>query len=488
MITILYYLLKVVLCSAILYSYYWFVLRNKQFHQYNRIYLLGITIFSWIIPFVKINIAQPPVNTAPTAFNFATIIAVGNSSIEQDVVISNAKFNWDNLVIAICAAITILFLVRFIYSLWKIRKMIVQNSVESKMGLHLVMTDVKGTPFSFFKFIFWNRSIDLNSEVGKKILAHEIVHIEQKHSFDKLLIELQLIVAWFNPVLWFIRSELYLIHEFIADDKSIENKDAEELATLLLASAYPQQQHILSNSFFFSPIKRRIQMFTKSTNTKFSYLRRLTILPIFTVLILLFAFRNGNTSQRPIVKLDKQYTVIIDAGHGGEDAGAPGVNGETEKEIALMIAQKVKAINNNPNIKIVLTRESDEQINVMDRTNMANDINANLFVSIHMNSAATSKPSGSLCYVPAKKNKYIQESTVLAKNILAATSNLFSITKLNTTKDRGIWVIENVNMPAVLVECGYITNATDVATVKTKTNELAAKMLDGIEAYLKNQK
>jgi N-acetylmuramoyl-L-alanine amidase len=105
-----------------------------------------------------------------------------------------------------------------------------------------------------------------------------------------------------------------------------------------------------------------------------------------------------------------------------------------------------------------------------------------------MNSAATSKPSGSLCYVPAKKNKYIQESTVLAKNILAATSNLFSNTKLNTTKDRGIWVIENVNMPAVLVECGYITNATDVATVKTKTNELAAKMLDGIEAYLKNKK
>ena len=488
MITILYYLLKVVLCSAILYTYYWFVLRNKQFHQYNRIYLLGISIFSWLIPFVKINIAQPPVKTSATAYNFANIIAVGNSSIEQEILVTNAKFNWDNLVLATCVAITILFLIKFLFSIWKIRSLILKYPQESLMGFRLVMTDVKGTPFSFFKYIFWNRSIDLNSEVGKKILTHEIVHIDQNHSLDKLLIELQLIIGWFNPILWFIRSELYLIHEFIADNKSIQNKDAEELAKLLLTSAYPQQQHLLSNSFFFSPIKRRIQMFTKSTSTKYSYVRRLTILPIFSVLILLFAFRNGNNSQRAIVNLDKQYTVVIDAGHGGEDAGAPGINGETEKEIALIIAQKVKAINNNPNINIVLTRASDEQLTVMDRTNMANDINANLFVSIHMNSAATSQPSGSLCYVPAKKNKYIQESTFLAKNILAATSSLFTSSKLITTKDRGIWVIESVNMPAVLLECGYITNANDVAIVKTKTDELAAKMLDGIETYLKNQK
>ena len=227
-------------------------------------------------------------------------------------------------------------------------------------------------------------------------------------------------------------------------------------------------------------------MFTKLTNTKFSYLRRLTILPIFTVLILLFAFRNGNTLQRPIVKLDKQYTVIIDAGHGGEDAGAPGVNGETEKEIALMIAQKVKAINNNPNINIVLTRESDQQLTVMDRTNMANDINANLFVSIHMDNAADQNTTGATCYVPAKKNIYIKESTVLAKNILAATSSLFTSSKLNTTKARGIWVIESVKMPAVLMECGFISNANDVATVKTKTDALAGKILEGVEVYLKN--
>ena len=51
-----------------------------------------------------------------------------------------------------------------------------------------------------------------------------MVHIEEKHSVDKLLIELQLLIGWFNPIVWLIRNELYLIHEFIADQKSIENQ------------------------------------------------------------------------------------------------------------------------------------------------------------------------------------------------------------------------------------------------------------------------
>ena len=58
MITILFYLLKVVLCSAVLYTYYWFVLRNKQFHQYNRFYLMGISVLSWIAPLIKIQIVK----------------------------------------------------------------------------------------------------------------------------------------------------------------------------------------------------------------------------------------------------------------------------------------------------------------------------------------------------------------------------------------------------------------------------------------------
>ncbi len=485
MITILYYLLKVVLCSALLYTYYWFVLRNKQFHQYNRFYLMGVSVLSWIVPFLKINIIKEQVLSAPKVIHFANVIAENNSTIEQEVVLKSSQFTWDNLLLFIGFTISFLFVVRFVKSLWHIRKLIKQYPLKKLASLYLVMTDIKGTPFSFFKYIFWNTSIDLNSEIGKKILAHEVAHVEENHSFDKLLIELQLVIGWFNPIVWLIRNELYLIHEFIADQKSIQNNDTSVLAELLLTSAYPTQQHLLSNSFFFSPIKRRIQMFTK-TNTKYSYLRRLTILPIMAATVLLFAFRNGNINSRPIIKLDKQYTVVIDAGHGGKDLGASAADGTNEKDLTLAIALKVKSLNNNPNINIVLSRESDKFITVMDRTNIANAAKSNLYVSIHMNNDDAKKGTGSSCYVPFKKNLYIKESVVLAKNILEATSGLFLKNKLITTKDKGIWVIENANMPAVLFESGFISNPNDLKLVKENEDKIANMLLEGINTYLSN--
>ena len=482
MITILFYLLKVVLCSALLYTYYWFVLRNKQFHQYNRFYLMGISVFSWLVPFIKIDIIKEQVVAAPKVLNFVDLIADKNSSIEQDVIVKSSQFTWDNMVLIIAISISLLLIIKFIKSLWNVRKLIRAYPMKKLANLYLVMTDVKGTPFSFFKYIFWNTSIDLNGEVGKKILAHEVAHIEENHSFDKLLIELQLIIGWFNPIIWLIRNELYLIHEFIADQKSIQNNDTSVLAKLLLASAYPSQQHILSNLFFFSPIKRRIQMFTK-TNTKYSYLRRLTILPIMAATVLLFAFRNGNLNSKPIIKLDKQYTVIIDAGHGGDDLGASAADGTNEKDLTLSIAQKVKALNNNPNINIILSRESDKFINVVDRANFANASNANLFVSIHMDKAGTAKFSGTTCYVPSKNKLYFKESNMIAKNLLDATSELFPQSKI-ATREMGIWVIENAKMPAVLFESGFISNPNDLKLVKENEEKIANMILGGIESYL----
>lgn len=486
MITVLYYLLKVVICSGLLFTYYWLVLRNKQFHQYNRFYLLGISIISWVVPFIKIGIVRAQISAQPAIVHLASVVAEGNSSFEQVVVEKSNQFTWDNLLIAISLAITLFFIIKFVVSLWKVGKLIMRYPIQELMGLSLVMTNVKGTPFSFFNYIFWNTSIDLKSEVGQRILAHEVVHIEENHSFDKLIIELQLVIGWVNPFTWFIRNELYLIHEFIADQHSIENNDAGVLAQLLLASAYPQQQHILTNTFFFSPIKRRIQMLTQSSNPKFSYFRRLAILPILTATVLLFAFRNGNDNSRPIVKLEKTYTVVIDAGHGGSDPGATALDGTNEKDMALLIVKKLKSLNNNPNINIVLTRESDKFISATERANFSNKEKADLFLSIHMGGSDNVNDNGALYFVPFKFNKHFKESELLANTLLVKMSNIISNGNV-TRKKSGIWVVESVNMPAVLVECGYITNKNDFQIVKSNQDIIASQLLLGIENYLSSK-
>ena len=310
MITILFYLLKVVLCSALLYTYYWFVLRNKQFHQYNRFYLMGISVLSWIVPLITIQIVKEQDIASSKVLNFANFISENNSLLEQEIIENTAKYTWDNLLIIIGIIISLFFIIRFVKSLWDIRKLIRLYPLKVLKGMNLVMTDVKGTPFSFFKYIFWNKAIDLSSDVGKKILAHEVVHIEEKHSVDKLLIELQLLIGWFNPIVWLIRNELYLIHEFIADQKSIENQDSGVLAKLLLASAYPKQQHLLTNTFFYSPIKRRLFMLNQIKKTKFSHLRRLFVLPITICVVLSFSIKTIEVKASAIIRENFEKTSI----------------------------------------------------------------------------------------------------------------------------------------------------------------------------------
>ncbi len=310
MITILFYLLKVVLCSALLYTYYWFVLRNKKFHQYNRFYLMGISVLSWIVPLITIQIVKEQDIASSKVLNFANFISENNSLLEQEIIENTAKYTWDNLLIIIGIIISLFFIIRFVKSLWDIRKLIRLYPLKVLKGMNLVMTDVKGTPFSFFKYIFWNTAIDLSSDVGKKILAHEVVHIEEKHSVDKLLIELQLLIGWFNPIVWLIRNELYLIHEFIADQKSIENQDSGVLAKLLLASAYPKQQHLLTNTFFYSPIKRRLFMLNQIKKTKFSHLRRLFVLPITICVVLSFSIKTIEVKASAIIRENFEKTSI----------------------------------------------------------------------------------------------------------------------------------------------------------------------------------
>ena len=90
-----------------------------------------------------------------------------------------------------------------------------------------------------------------------------------------------------------------MIHEFIADKKSVENGDAASLAQMLLTTAYPGQQFPLTNPFFFSPIKRRLKMLTTNQNPTFNYVRRLIALPLLAVVVLLFAFRAKEEKMEP---------------------------------------------------------------------------------------------------------------------------------------------------------------------------------------------
>ncbi len=310
----LYYLLQVLVCSAVLMVYYLLVVRNKKFHQYNRFYLLGVAVVSWIVPLIKIVWEQQ--HAGVRQVDIINVVANGNTAVEALLASKQASFNWVSILPNIYAGVSLFLATAMVFALLRIYKMYKSYECNNLQEFYLVMTREKGTPFSFFSYIFWNAEIDIQTPAGKQILQHELTHVKQYHSIDKIGMQLILIVGWFNPFFWLLKKELDMIHEFIADKKSVENGDAASFAQMLLTTAYPGQQFPLTNPFFFSPIKRRLKMLTNVKNPSFSYARRIVVLPLLSIVVLLFAFRAKEEKMTaPVSMMDTTKKVMFVQGY-----------------------------------------------------------------------------------------------------------------------------------------------------------------------------
>jgi len=196
---------------------------------------------------------------------------------------------------------------------------------------------------------------------------------------------------------------------------------------------------------------------------------------------------------------DRFDTVVIDAGHGGEDEGARGARGLSEKDLVLDVAGRVASRLRAQDLSVVLTREEDVFVPLETRTSLANDARADLFLSIHANAARTARPRGVETYfvsldasdaaatqVALRENAAFHESgaarvaddpfaallgDLIATEYVEASSEFarlaqVELSKLGAVPSRGVKqapfvVLMGVLMPASLVELGFLTNAKD---------------------------
>lgn len=273
---VLIYFVKVILCSGVMFLYYQLSLKDKTFHHYNRFYLLSAMLISMLLPLIKvedftIEVSSNLYKLIDQVQNFNTIKT------------SNNDYIYLRLVFSALGLVSFYFLGRFAYGIFKIQKLKNQFQKESFDGINFYQTNLTEAPFSYFKNLFWKNSITLNSETGKQILKHEMVHIEQKHSFDKIFIEIITSVFWFNPFFHIIKKEISLIHEYLADKKAVKQSDTKAFAQMLLASHFSGNQLPATSPFLSSNLKKRLKMLQKP-NTKFGYARRILALPVvFTI-------------------------------------------------------------------------------------------------------------------------------------------------------------------------------------------------------------
>ncbi|MCM3715465.1 N-acetylmuramoyl-L-alanine amidase [Alkalihalobacillus oceani] len=155
--------------------------------------------------------------------------------------------------------------------------------------------------------------------------------------------------------------------------------------------------------------------------------------------------------------------IVVDPGHGGRDPGA-GAHGVREKDVVLNVGLKLKRKLEAAGATVVMTRSSDTFIELSQRVAIANNRNADAFVSIHGNSAGSSSASGTETYW------HVNYSGAESKRLATAIQS--EMIKTLNTRDRGVkegnfQVIRNTKMPSVLVELGFLTNQAEAKRLAT---------------------
>ncbi|MCX5778542.1 MAG: N-acetylmuramoyl-L-alanine amidase [Elusimicrobia bacterium] len=226
----------------------------------------------------------------------------------------------------------------------------------------------------------------------------------------------------------------------------------------------------------------------------------------------------------PAISAKVRRTIILDAGHGGEDPGAIGPNGTKEKDINLAIVFELKRLfEEDGGYQVILSRTDDTFIPLVERTSLANDKKADLFVSVHCNANFDRNASGFEIYFlnenasdpdaaatamlensvvklegkPTKKrarvqsllwslaiNEFINESSELCSFIAGEATKHTKVANRGV-KQAGFFVLKGAQMPAVLVECSFLSNYAEEAKLKTRKFQagMADSIYEGVKRY-----
>jgi len=173
--------------------------------------------------------------------------------------------------------------------------------------------------------------------------------------------------------------------------------------------------------------------------------------------------------------------VVLDAGHGGKDPGAPSCLGYPEKSVNLQVAQKVASLLRRKGVEVVMTRSGDRFVELEDRAATANRCNADIFESIHADSAADKSVRGFTLYVARSASWSSQKAAAaISRSMSKVVANGRGIRRADYR------VLVNTRGPAVLIELGYLSNGQDASLLRNGThqNRLATAISNGIMSIL----
>ena len=280
------YIIEVLCFQAIFLVGYKTFLKKETFFTYNRMYLLITPILAIVLPFLKIAALQTIIPVQEVAMVLPEIIVesyttpIIDTTKPTDVVMSNTtgyRFNW-MYVYYIGMGISMLI---FSYKLVQFTRLFRFK----EKGKRIILLPESTLAFTFFNYVFLGDKLSALSR--KRILAHERIHIKQRHTLDLLFFEALRIVFWFNPFVYVFQKEITLVHEYLADGYAIENTSKKQYYEELLNTAFDTKQFSFINPFFnHSIIKKRIIMLQKTKSRQIAKAKYLFLVPaLFSILV-----------------------------------------------------------------------------------------------------------------------------------------------------------------------------------------------------------
>lgn len=191
----------------------------------------------------------------------------------------------------------------------------------------------------------------------------------------------------------------------------------------------------------------------------------------------------------------KEYTVVLDAGHGSSDSGKVGINGVLEKDINLSISKKTKKYLEKKGIRVIMTRDKDESLAEGEKSNRKvqdmkarvkriNDTKPDLAVSIHQNSYHEESIHGAQVFYYEHSESGEKDARILQEALLAVDPDNTRQVKANTT----YYLLKRTEVPILIIECGFLSNQEEAEKLASEDyqKEIAKAIANGIESCLKD--
>lgn len=267
--TFLFYLLRSSLVAILLYGIYKAIFSQTTFHRANRIALDSILAVSVVFPLFRFRLIPE------TAHSMMDISAINGSNLSELPVSSVGQSFWQNIpwieIIAIFYFVGLsFFLIRQLLGFMRLAAMIRTSEKEAVSHAALLcITDCKIQPFSWFRYIVVSKD-DVKSNYFPVILWHELTHVERYHSVDRTIFDLFACIFWFNPFAWQLRREIQTVHEYQADEHTLESGvDIKQYQLLLIRKSAGENTFALANNFLQRDLHKRIRMM-KTIHTNIS--------------------------------------------------------------------------------------------------------------------------------------------------------------------------------------------------------------------------